>query len=317
LTPAVLATSATLFTPRAAYRFRPITAPSTTYDDPTTGTDPEYGATLNYWLKAPAAQAPRLVIKDGAGAVVRTLTGTNVAGLNRLHWDLRGAPSAEVRLYTAPMYAPYLQPGPEGRVAPGTSRTSVLMPPGRYTVTLQVDGVEQTQSLEVRKDPNSGGTEADIAQQTRMALAVQRDMNDAAAAVARLEGVRVQLETLRRTAGLDAALRGALDSLEQRLIAEEMNLVDLRQTGGGQDGVRFGSKLIAKLGYLFNGATSSDYRPTDQHGEVQRLLAGQLQEHLKAIESVMATDLKRVNDRLREKLGAGIVDRGGNARIVP
>ena len=29
-----------------------------------------------------------------------------------------------------------------------------------------------------------------------------------------------------------------------------MNLVDLRQTGGGQDGVRFGAKLISKLGYL-------------------------------------------------------------------
>ena len=318
LTPAVLASAATLFTPRAAYRFRPITAPSTTYDDPTTGTDPEYGATLNYWLKAPAAQAPRLVVRDAQGTVVRTLTGPNAAGLNRLHWDLRGAPSAEVRLYTAPLYAPYLQPGPEGRVAPGTSRTSLLMPPGRYTVTLQVDGIEQVQPLEVRKDPTSGGTEADIAQQTRLAQAVQLDLDAAAAAVARIERVRVQLETLRRTAGLEAALRGALDSLEQRLVAEEMNLVDLRLTGGGQDGVRFGSKLIGKLGYLFNGATGSDFPPTDQHGEVQRLLAGQLQEHLRAIDGVMTNDLGRVNERLRDRLGTTIVDRDRpSPRLVP
>ena len=52
LTPAVLAKSAHLFAPRPAYRFRPITAPSTTYDDPTVGENPQYGASINYYLKA-------------------------------------------------------------------------------------------------------------------------------------------------------------------------------------------------------------------------------------------------------------------------
>ena len=33
-----------------------------------------------------------------AGTLVRTLRGTNAAGLNRIHWDLRDEPSAEVRL---------------------------------------------------------------------------------------------------------------------------------------------------------------------------------------------------------------------------
>jgi photosystem II stability/assembly factor-like uncharacterized protein len=47
LTAEVAAKPAHLFPPRAAYRFRPITAPSTTYDDPTAGTDPEYGASIN------------------------------------------------------------------------------------------------------------------------------------------------------------------------------------------------------------------------------------------------------------------------------
>ncbi|MFM8781082.1 MAG: hypothetical protein ACKOFO_06390, partial [Gemmatimonadota bacterium] len=50
LTPEVMAATAHLFQPRAAYRFRNITAPSSTYDDPTTGEDPQYGASINYWL---------------------------------------------------------------------------------------------------------------------------------------------------------------------------------------------------------------------------------------------------------------------------
>lgn len=319
LTPAVLASGAHLFAPRAAYRFRPITAPSTTYDDPTTGENPEYGASINYWLKAPAARAPRVVIADAQGTTVVTLTGSNRAGLNRVHWDLRGEPSAEVRLYTAPMYAPHLQPGPEGRVAPGTPRVSLLMPAGRYTVTLQVDGQPpQSHPLEVRKDPNSGGTDAEIAAQTRVAQAVQRDLDEAAAAVARIEAVRVQLDVLRRHGNADADVRRLADSVEAALIAEEMNLVDLRLTGAGQDGVRFGSKLIGKLGYLFNGMTSSDFRPTDQHGEVQQLLATQLQDHLRAIDRAMTAQVGRLNEALKAKNVPNVVDRGPRpARVQP
>ncbi len=56
-----------------------------------------------------------------------------------------------------------------------------------------------------------------------------------------------------------------------------MNLVDLRLTGG-QDGVRFGSKLIGKIDYLANGLASGDFKPTDQHLEVQKLIEGQLKD---------------------------------------
>ena len=52
------------------------------------------------------------------GDVVRTLTGTNTAGINRVSWDLRDTPGAETRLLTSPMYASHIMVGPEGRVAP-------------------------------------------------------------------------------------------------------------------------------------------------------------------------------------------------------
>ena len=313
LTPEVMASAAHLFVPRAAYRFRNITAPSSTYDDPTTGEDPAYGASLNYWLKAPAAQAPRLTISDAAGKVVRTLTGPNRAGINRVHWDLRDEPNPAVRLRTSPMYAPYITVGPEGRVAPGTAQVSVLMPPGTYTVTLSVGGQERTRTVEVRKDPNSGGTEGDIAEQTRLALAIREDMVRAGAAVHRMESVRVQLAALRGTV-TDADATRAMAALEERLVALEMELVDLRLTGNGQDGVRFGSKLIAKLGYLVNGLTNADFRPTDQQGEVQGILRGQLQQQLTALESLLGADLNALNALLRQK---GVPNVVGGPAVVP
>lgn len=300
LTADVVASPSHLFALRAAYRFRPITAPSTTYDDPTTGENPRYGASINYYLKAPSAGRVAVAILDAQGQVVRNLTGTNVAGVNRVYWDLRYEPTAEVRLRTSPMYAPHIIPGPEGRVAPGTGRLSILAPPGRYTVRLTVDGRVHTQPLEVRKDPNSGGTEGDIATQVQMLQAIARDMNEGADAVHRIEAVRVQLEGLARVVN-DDAVRRANSELQQKLVDLEMNLVDLRLTGGGQDGVRFGSKLLSKLNYLANGVSSSDYRPTDQHGEVQQLLNTQLRQHLSALDALLSREVGAFNELLRAR----------------
>ena len=316
----VLAKGAHLFPPRAAYRFRPITAPSTTYDDPTTGTDPEYGAALNYHLKAPAKSAPVLEIVSN-GTVVRTLRGTNRAGLNRVHWDLRDEPSMEVRLLTSPLYAEHIVTGPQGRVAPGTNRLQILMPPGTYTVRLRVDGEVQEQPLIVRKDPNSAGTEAEIVAQVRVLQALKGELDKAAAAVARVENVRLQaqqvLAQLQRTAA-DADVSQRLRALDQQLIDAEMALVDLRLTGGGQDGVRFGSKLISKIGYLSNGVAVSDFSPTTQHVEVQGLLGNELGAVLRTIDGILASELPRVNVVLDAKGLPRIVDRNApNARIVP
>jgi hypothetical protein len=301
-TPAVLAKGAHLYAPRAAYRFRPITAPSTTYDDPTTGEDPQYGASITYYLKAalPTSSPATVTIKDSAGAVVRSLTGTGAAGINRIHWDLRFAPSPPVRLRTSPMYAPYIVVDSAGRVAPGTGTVSILAPPGTYTVTLTAGGIEQSQTLVVRKDPNSRGSEADIAAQTRLVSSIRADHAEAADAVHRIEAVRVQLDTIARTAA-DAGVRSGASALHRRLTDLEMELVDLRLTGRGQDGVRFGSKLIAKLGYLANGIASSDDRPTDQHMEVQQLLNGQLRTHLATLDRLLAEDLVALNRRLKQR----------------
>jgi photosystem II stability/assembly factor-like uncharacterized protein len=313
LTTDVLNAGSHFFTPRAAYRFRFITAPSTSYDDPTRGFDPDYGASLNYWLKAPAAQAPRLTVSDASGRVVRTLAGTNQPGINRVTWDLRDELGIETRLLTPPMYAEHVAVGPDGRTAPGTGRVSILVAPGTYTVKLNVGGTEHTRTVEVRKDPNTAGTVAEIQEQVAMLQAIRADMNAGAQAVRRIESARVQLALLKRSV-TDAEVVRAATALEAKLVEQEMNLVDLRQTGGGQDGVRFGSRLMSKLNYLTGGLAVNDFKPTDQQAEVQTLLNTQMKQHLTAIESLFGTDLAALNAMLRAKNIPNVV---GGPAIVP
>jgi photosystem II stability/assembly factor-like uncharacterized protein len=300
LTAEVAASPSHLFVPRDAYRFRPITPPSVPYDDPTQGEDPQYGASLNYWLKAPAQSAPRVEILDASGQVVRTLRGGNRAGVNRVYWDLQDEPSMRVRLLTRPIYAEHIQVGPEGRDAQGVGRISVLMPPGTYTVRLTVDGVEHSRPLRVLKDPNSGGTEAEIAEQVALLRAIRADLVKGGEAVHRVEAVRVQLQTLARFTD-DPEVKTAAQALEEKIVALEMDLVDLRLTGQGQDGVRFESRTLGKLGYLSGALAESDFRPTDQQAEVQGILNAQVREQVEALDALLRSDLAALNQMLRSK----------------
>jgi len=308
MTPEVLASDAHLFRLQPAYRWRFITAPSTPYDDPTVGENPEYGASINYYLKAAASGPVRLTILNAKGEVVRTLSGTGRAGLNRVTWDLRGEPSNQIRMRTSPLApAPQVRLGPEGWRPPtgGGAAITILQPPGTYTVKLQAGGRELSQPLVVRKDPNSAGTEADIAAQTALLESLRRDLNTGVDLLNRIELVRSQIEALGRIVA-DAEVKQAGAALNQKLIDLEMQLIDLRITGA-QDGIRFAAKLISRFGYLANGASNADFRPTDQQLEVQKLLAERLRARVAEFDALAAGDLAGFNQMLRSRNIANIV----------
>ena len=301
LMPEVMASRAHLFELRDAYRFRPITPPSVPYDDPTEGRDPEYGASINYWLSEPAAEEPVIEIVDAGGSVVRALSGGNEPGVNRLHWDLRDEPNDPVRLLTAPVYAQHIAVDEDGRPAPGARQVSILMPPGTYTVRLTVDGETHERPLTVIKDPHSAGSESDIAAQVSFLREVREDIVAAGEAVERVEAIRVQIATLARFAEDDEELREAIAGLRERLAELQMNMVDLRLTGQGQDGVRFEAKLLQKLGYLTGAIGVADFPPTDQEMEVKELLRRELAAHLAALEDLVNGEVAALNAMLRAR----------------
>jgi photosystem II stability/assembly factor-like uncharacterized protein len=310
LAPAVTGSDAHLFAPRPTYRFRDVTQEASVYNDQTVGQNPPYGAAINYYLKAAPAGPVTVRVLDAQNQVVRTLAGSRNAGVNRINWDLRSEPSLEVRLRTPPLYAPDVELGPDGtRDAPGGGRLSILQPPGAYTVRLEVGGKQLTQKLEVRKDPLSGGTEADIKEQMKTLTELKRDMDTAAGLINDIELVRSQLVSLQRVVD-NQEIQKLAQELDRRLIDVESNLIELRLTGRGQDGVRFGSRLLGKLGYLAGGLASADFRPTNQQLEVQKVLAGQLRTH-DAAYAALLKEVGTFNELLR---GRGITNIVGGRR---
>src|SRR4029079_19737555 len=137
----------------------------------------------------PEKEKPPLVkirIYDAAGNKVRSLRGTNEKGFNRVDWDLRYDPVREVRLRATPpgnrhVWAEKRFVGKDRRpllyYGIEDAGQGPLVPPGTYTVKLEVEGNEVATTVEVRKDPNSGGTVADVEEGSKFALAIYRATN--------------------------------------------------------------------------------------------------------------------------------------------
>jgi hypothetical protein len=197
--------------------------------------------------------------------------------------------------------APHVRLGPEGWRPPagGGATISILQPPGTYTVKLSAGGRELTQPLIVRKDPHSAGTEADIEAQTQTLVELRRDLNTAVDLLNRIELVRSQIESLGRVVS-DAEVKKAGAALNQKLVDLEMLLIDLRITGA-QDGIRFAAKLVSRFGYLANGVSNADFRPTDQHLEVQKLLAERVRARVADFDAIAGGDLAAFNQMLRSR----------------
>ena len=225
LTPEIMAKDAHLFTPRAAYRFRNVEAPMAASYDPVAGVNPPYGASINYWSKTARTDSASFTILDAAGKTVRAIKGPVTAGINRVYWDLKSELTKTITVRTSPLYAPELTVPIGGHVAPSIGRVQMLAPPGQYAVKVTIGGQEFSEPLEVRKDPATPGSLDDVRQKTALHLDVQGDLNGVADMVNSLESARVQLLTLKAVAKDNQAAVTAADSLEQKLIGVEQNLM--------------------------------------------------------------------------------------------
>ena len=306
LTADVVAKDAHLFAPRPTYRLRGAEPLMAVSYDPVTGTNPKYGASLNYWLKAAGKDSVAVIILDPNGKVVRALKGPASAGINRVYWDLQSERSKEAKLRTSPLYSPEIKVRIDGRTAPSVGRVSELMPPGKYTVKLTVGTEQLTQQLEVRKDPNAGGSESDIQQKALVHRDLSGEFDGVVEMINTIEVARAQIGALKATVS-QADVKTSADQLEQKLIAVEEDLIQLRITGRGQDNIRYQAKLAEKFVYLINDLNGSDNAVTGPQQAVGGVLKERSRAARAALNKVMNDDIEVFNRMLREKGLAGII----------
>lgn len=263
-----------------------------------------------------------IAIFDAAGVEVRRLHGTNKQGFNRVPWDLRHEPTVELRLRTTPPDNPRVW---EEKRFRGQRHRGVfyyglrdikqgpLVAPGTYTVKLSVGGRElPAQSLTVLKDPNSTGSETDVAASTQLSLEIYRDTNSVARMVNQLEWTRRQLEEFRRmlkAAKADTADFEAADALERGAREVEDKLLQPTVAEDDEKSFRGPLQLYLKLLWLqaevgAGGADVSgnaDFPPTQAEREVYALLAGRVAEARQQFDALYGTTIPAFNAAMRDK----------------
>ncbi len=311
MTPAIVSSEAYLFAPRAEYRFRGTVPPYASYQEPVAGENPPYGAPIDYFLSAASDDSVTITITDASGQAVRTMHGAMDAGINRVWWNLRTDDSDEPKMRTKPLHADWVELDDDGTRSAPLGPVSLLVLPGTYAVTLTANGEEYSQPLEVRKDPNSKGSMADVRRNHALVSELRDDLDRAVTIVNAAELIRSQLQAMRRVYDGDDAsdLRAASEELEAKFTHVESQLVQLYTTGRGQDQIRWPVRIAQQIGSLIGTVASSDFAPTQQDQEVHDELHAELAEAQAAYDALVGQDLADFNAMLAREGMAGVVVR--------
>ncbi|HET9982989.1 MAG TPA: hypothetical protein VFQ38_05365 [Longimicrobiales bacterium] len=175
------------------------------------GANPADGALLTYILARPT-KAARISITDATGRAVRAFDVPTATGVvQRVTWDLRHEPPANIQLFggdegTAGARGPQPLPVPPHDIGP----RGPFVKPGTYTVTLTTDAGSASQTVRVDADPLLALTPEQHAQREAFLL-------DVAALQTQLAAMRERVEKLRKDLGAraasDAAAKARADSI--------------------------------------------------------------------------------------------------------
>jgi photosystem II stability/assembly factor-like uncharacterized protein len=204
----------------------------------------------------------------------------NKAGLNRFVWDLR-YPNA-TSFTNLIMWAASVR-GP-------------IAPPGTYAVRMQVDGgTPVTRTFELRKDPRSTATPAEIAEQFALAIRIRDRLSDANEAVRTIRNVRAQIDD--RLPGASSGITAAGRALADTLSAIERVIYQVNNRSG-QDPLNYPIRLNNRIGALLGVVTGTDDRPTNQTYAVFEKLSKELDAELSAMRRQLDVELPKLNAML-------------------
>ena len=265
--------STRLFPLRNAYRFNMQNAFHADGRSLVTGSNPPYGASINYYLSDTSKEVPSVYILSPEGDKIQTIKGTNIKGFNRVWWNLAHDDIKLAKLKTRPPGKDFVPLDSTGTrsiyivdldIGPGLEPPRVV--PGIYTVVLQIGNETFKQPLNVLKDPNAHSSIDDIKAQYQFGKNLYKQIN---ACMLFIEAMEVERANLLKENSPSAL------ALEKKIFSLEAKLFDAQQTGSRWDGFRNPSQLIENFLALAKESQTygADYPPTSQQREAYNLFS--------------------------------------------
>ena len=205
-------------------------------------------------------------------------------GHNRFTWNLR---TAEAKRFPGLVMWSGGTLGP--RVVPGT-----------YQARLTVGDQTMTAPFEVRQDPRSTSTPADLKAQYDFITSVHDKLSAVNEQIIRIRDVRKQLTDVKKRVADNKTVVAAANDLDKKMTAVEEALYQTKNKSS-QDPLNYPIRLNDKLAGVGDSAASGPFAPTAQQIEVRDELVAQIDNQLAKLKAILETDLPAFN-----KLAAGM-----------
>ncbi len=173
--------------------------------------------------------------------------------------------------------------------------------PGTYTVRMTVDDHEpQSQDFRIELDPRVDGTVtmAQLEERFNLAMQIRDRVSDANQAVVDIRGIKTEVDD-RLDKTEDRQIHSVGGDVKTKLGDVEGEIYQVRNQSN-QDPLNFPIKLNNKLAALMGVVESGEAEPTEQAFAVFEDLSGRLDAQLRRMQVIIADDLARLNDLLRQ-----------------
>jgi photosystem II stability/assembly factor-like uncharacterized protein len=308
------AANAYLYAPETTIRVRNDMNPPTPWPpDMATGDNPPDGAILDYYLGPNFSGPVTLQILDSHGAIITEFKSTDPVapldprypdptlwaraprvvsaepGQHRFLWDMHYPP------------VPGMSTGPDADAAiphdtPAVSSSPWVMP-GAYTVRLIANGESLSQPLAIVIDPRVKTSRFDLEQQFNLSHTMYDQMLQATKALHEITVLRDQLDAPNARLPHEAA-----EDLEAKL--KKIAGAEDEEGGGRRSGPAGPATLDSvrtQLARLEHSIQNADAAPTTSQAAAAEEIAKPLPALLEQWNQLKATDLKAINEQLRQQ----------------
>ena len=180
-----------------------------------------------------------------------------------------------------------------------TTRTGYVVPPGTYTVRLRLADSKIERRFEIRRDPRVGVSDADLAAQYELLIAIRDTRNAVIDGILRTRKISAQVEPWGRRSDVDASLRESARSICKRLREVEKVLTNPKLQHAA-DRLVLPVGLDGKLEDLPAAVTGFDARPTRQAREVYEKHRALADQTLARLEEIARADVVALEEKLAE-----------------
>jgi hypothetical protein len=176
--------------------------------------------------------------------------------------------------------------------------TGPKVPPGTYTAKLTVGDQSVTAPFEVRQEPNTSASAADLKAQFDFLKSAYDKLTEVNTQIARIREVRKSLTDLKKSDTKPVA--DAAKDLDKKMTAVEEALYQTKNKSS-QDPLNYPIRLNDKLAGVADSAATGSWAPTTQQIAVRDEILAQIDAQLVTLKTIWDKDLPAFNKLVRDQ----------------